>query len=170
MENEEAKPQEETVQPEKSAKKSGKAKKILLIIGGIFILLIVLGSRGGNQSQQATTTSETKETVATPTVREAMKITASELADDFDANQVAAEEKWKGKLVEFSAEISNITETGISFQNVASKDFSLTQISCRIKDKQQLLPLKNGQSVTVRGVVGEQTIGVIDVSQCEIVD
>lgn len=98
-----------------------------------------------------------------------MKITVRELADDFDANQVAAEDKWNGKLVEFSAEISNITDSGLSFSNVASKQFSLAQISCRIKDKSQLLPLKNGETVTVQGRVGTQTIGVIDVSDCVVV-
>lgn len=143
-------------------KKSGKGKKILLIVGGIILLLIILGSKGGNKNQQTSPS-------ASPTpVPAAMKITAKELADDFDANQVAAEEKWKDKLVEFSAEISNITDTGISFYNVATKEFSMTQISCRIKDKQQLLPLKNGQTITVRGTVGDQTIGVIDINQCEV--
>jgi len=146
-------------------------KKILKWLGIGFIVIIVIGvissagKSGTSQKSESTGVTQEKQQVREPTV-----IKAQELADDFDANQVAAEEKWKGKLVEFSAEISNITETGIAFQNVSSKDFSLTQISCRIKDKGQLLPLKNGQSVTVRGVVGEQTIGVIDVNQCEVID
>lgn len=106
-----------------------------------------------------------KETPATPT-----KITARELVDDFDSNQVAAEAKWEGELVEFSAKITNITDRGISFSNIASEDFSLAQISCKIKDKEQLLPIKNDQTITVRGVVGDQTIGVIDLSDCEVIN
>lgn len=78
-------------------------------------------------------------------------------------------QNWGGKYVEFSANVTNITDSGLSFTNIASKDFSLAQISCLIKDKQQVLSLKNGQTVTVRGVVGKQTIGVIDVSDCEVV-
>jgi len=73
-----------------------------------------------------------------------------------------------GKLVQLSAEITNITDTGLSF-SVASKQFSMAQISCRVTDKQQPLALKNGQTVTVKGVVGGQTIGVIDVSNCSVV-
>lgn len=98
-----------------------------------------------------------------------MVITARQLADDFDANQVSAESKWGEKLVEFSAKISNITDNGLSFGNVASKDFSMAQINCRVTDKQQLMPLKNGQTVKVRGIIGKQTIGVIDMTNCEVV-
>lgn len=123
-----------------------------------------------SKSSEGKVISSSTEEAVQPTPTEApIKITAKQLADDFDANQVAAEANWNGKLVEFSAEISNITDYGISFYRVASKEFSLAQISCRIKDKSQLLTLKNGQTVTVRGVVGKQTLGVIDVKDCEVV-
>lgn len=143
-------------------------KKILLIIGVIIIGLIVLaviGGSGTKKSSQLTTTTTDSKVTQIPE-----RISVRDLADDFDTNQVAAEVKWKDKLVEFSAEISNITDTGISFSRIATKQFSLTQISCRIQDKQQLLSLKNDQTVTVRGVVGTQNIGVIDLSKCEVVD
>lgn len=135
-----------------------------LVIIGAIILLGIIGAAGGSKTQTSTT-----QNGATPTPREVVKVTARELADAFDDNQVAAETNWGGKYVEFSAKISNITDTGLSFTSVASKDFSLAQISCKIKDKQQVLSLKNGQTVTVRGIVGKQTIGVIDLSDCEVV-
>jgi hypothetical protein len=136
-------------------------KWALLGIGAI--ILISVFAKGGSKP--------TEQSQATPTEipKEALKITAKELADDFDANQVAAEAKWENKLVEFSATISNITDSGVSFSNVASKEFSMTQVSCKIKDKQQLMSIKNGEKVMVRGVVGKQTIGVIDLNDCEIV-
>ena len=172
MENDEpkveqpAEPQkvEEKVQPTNApVKKSARGKRILLVIGGIILLLIIFGSKGGNKSQQASPS-------ATPTpAPAAMQITAKQLADDFDANQVAAEANWEGKLVEFNAEITNITDTGISFNNIASKQFSLAQISCAVTDKEQLMSLKNGQMVTVQGVVGKQAIGVIDVRDCKVI-
>ena len=145
-------------------------KKVFKWLGIGFVVLIVIGmissagKSGSSQKSGSTGTTQEKQQVQEPTV-----IKASELADDFDANQVAAENKWKGKLVQFSAEITNITETGLSFSKAASKQFSMAQISCRVTDKQQLLSLKNGQTVTVKGVVGGQTIGVIDVSDCSVV-
>lgn len=145
-------------------------KKILKWIAIIFVVLIVIGvvsgsGKSGNNKKTISNDSTQKE----KQIEEPTKITARELADDFESNQVAAENKWKGKLVEFSAVITNITDSGLSFGNVTSKEFSLTQISCRITDKQQLLPLKKEQNVAVRGIVGNQTIGVIDVSDCTVV-
>jgi len=145
-------------------------KKVLKWLGIGFVVLIIIGvvssagKSGNSQKSGSNGTSQEKQQVQEPTV-----IKAQELADDFDANQVAAENKWKGKLVQFSAEVTNITDTGLSFSKVASKEFSMAQISCRVTDKQQLLSLKNGQTVTVKGVVGSQTIGVIDVSECQVV-
>lgn len=145
-------------------------KKLLKWIAIIFIVLIIIGVvSGSGKSGNNQKTVSNENTQKEKQVEEPTKITARELADDFESNQVAAENKWKDKLVEFSAVITNITDSGLSFSNVTSKEFSLTQISCRIKDKQQLLPLKKEQSVTVRGVVGDQTIGVIDVSDCSVV-
>lgn len=148
-------------------------KKLLKIAGIIVVVIIVLGviSSMGKSGDQQTGSSNNGQTEAQEAPKqEAMKITGQELADDFDANQVAAENKWKGKLVEFKAEITNITDSGLSFTKLGSKQFSLTQVSCRIQDKNQLLSLKNGQYVIVQGVIGGQTIGVIDMSQCKVVE
>lgn len=144
------------------------------ILTGLLVLFVIgiigaAGGGGGKNEKSSQPTSQKEEAKETP-VQEPIKINVRELADDFDANQVAAENKWGGKLVEFSAKISNITDSGLSFHDVASKEFSMTQISCRVIDKDQLLSLKNGQIVTVRGIVGKQTIGVIDVNQCEVVE
>ncbi|MCL4397417.1 OB-fold putative lipoprotein [Patescibacteria group bacterium] len=151
-------------------------KKILKIVGGIFLVLIILGVigaiTGGSKKTPTENSGAAKETANTnnaPQAVEPTKIQASELADDFDANQVAAKEKWNGKLVEFTAAVSNITESGLSFTGIASKQFSLTQISCAVTDKQQLMPLKNGQMVTVRGTVGDQMLGVISIKDCSVV-
>lgn len=151
-----------------------------LILTGILVLFIIgivgtVGSGGNKNSGQSTTSGNKNNQAAITTTNEVKvtpapeKISARDLADDFDNNAVAAKDKWMDKFVEFSDQISNITDSGISFSNIASKQFSMTQISCRVQDKQQLLPLKNGQTVTVRGIVGSQTIGVIEIKNCEVV-
>jgi hypothetical protein len=134
------------------------------------ILIIIIIGIFGNSSNKNNSTNQSEElkteASATPTP---ITITARQLADDFDANQVSAEAKWQDKYIEFSAKISNITDLGLSFSSVGSKQFSMTQISCQIKDKQQLMSLTNGQTVKVRGKVGKQTIGVIGVTDCQVI-
>ncbi len=149
--------------------KKHKVLTVILVIVALAIISAATGggkqtnnsNTGGSQNQNSNTQTEQ------PKVAE--KITAAQLADDFDANQVAAETKWKDKYVEFSAAISNINDSGISFHNVGSKEFSMTQISCRITNKSELQTIQNGQQITVRGTVGGQTFGVIDLKDCSIV-
>lgn len=133
----------------------------------IFVVLIVIGMiAGGGKSSN---TNQSGNNQAKEEQKEPQMVTAQQIADDFDGNQVAAESKWNGKLVQFTATVSNITDSGLSFTNVASKQYSITQISCKVSDKQQLLSLKNGESITVKGIIGKQIIGVIDMSDCEVV-
>ena len=144
-------------------------KKFLKWGGIIIIIIIVLaaitGSGKSNNSTNSTGNSEqAQEKPKAPEI-----VTAQQIADDFDGNQVAAEKNWSGKFVQFTATVSNITDSGLSFTNIGSKQFSMTQMSCQVKDPQQLLSLKNGESITVKGIIGKQTIGVIDMSDCEVV-
>jgi len=140
------------------------AKHPVITVILIIVVISIFGSKGNKSNNTSTAETTNEEVNVTP-----IEITAREFADDFDENQVAAEAKWGGKLVKFSAKISNITDYGVSFYDVASKEFSMAQIACRIKDKQQLMDIKNGQIITVQGIVGKQTIGVIDVNNCEII-
>lgn len=134
---------------------------------GVVVLIVIGAIAGGGKSGNNTTSSKGGQAQEQPKTPE--MVTAQQIADDFDGNQVSAENKWNGKLVQFTATVSNITDTGISFTNIASKQFSMAQISCRISDKDQLLSLKNGEAVTVKGVIGKQTIGVIDMNDCSVV-
>ena len=148
-------------------------KKVLKWGGIAFIAFIVIGviaSMGdsGNNSGSSSSNSNNKQQEQVQ-AKEPEIIEVSTLADAFDANQIAAEKEWKDKYVQFSATISNITDSGLSFYNVATKEFSGTQISCRVVDKDQLLSLKNGEIVTVKGTIGSQTIGVIGMNDCEVV-
>lgn len=141
--------------------------KKLLYVNAIILSLLILSV----VSVPAMFVSINREKVqATPKSTQApLEITAGRLADDFDTNAVAAKAKWSGKLVEFSSQISNITSSGISFSNVASKQLSITQIACRTSGTQQLMMLRNGQTITVRGIVADQTMGVIEIKNCVVV-
>lgn len=66
---------------------------------------------------------------ADPTV-----ITVTTMGDDFEANQVAAEKKWGGQYVQFTAPVGNITSSTVTFTDVTTK-FSFTQVSCRFADR-----------------------------------
>ena len=135
----------------------------------IFVGFIVLGVIAGSGSDKKTTDTKNEVTQSAKVQPTPIKVEVNALGDAFDKNQVAAEKEWRGKLVEFSAKVSNITDSGVSFHDVATKEYSGTQISCRVEDKDSLLPISNGETITVRGVVDDQIIGVIGINDCVIV-
>jgi len=145
--------------------------KVLTGIAGLFVLVIVASSMGGaDQPAEATATAATGGDVvaappAVPTV-----VNAKKFGDEYEANQVAAEHKWRGKYVQFTSSVTNINSSSVSFGNVTSKQFSLTQISCRVADESQVINLVKGTKATVRGIVDDdQLMGVITINDCEVV-
>lgn len=145
-----------------------KVFKWIAIVLGVLILISLVSTKG--EKKESTVVETTTTTTKVEDVKVYKQVDINALVDDFEANQVSAEKKWNGQLVKFSATITNITDNGISFTKVGSKDFSMSQVSCHISDKAQLLTIKNGQSVTVQGKVGNQTFGIIDVDDCSLVN
>jgi hypothetical protein len=73
------------------------------------------------------------------------------------------------KYIQFTASVSNINSSGITFGDVTSK-FSFTQVSCHLEDENAVLCLAKGKPATVRGIVDDdQLLGVIRLNQCEVV-
>jgi hypothetical protein len=122
------------------------------------------GASRGTQQRAAPASAPTAPQQTTPTV-----IQVKQMGDDFEANQVAAEKKWGGKYIQFTAEVSNINSSGITFGDVTSK-FSFTQVSCDLEDENAVLSLAKGKPATVRGIVDDdQLLGVISLNQCQVV-
>lgn len=122
------------------------------------------GASSGTQQRSAAASAPTATQKTTPTI-----IQVKQMGDDFEANQVAAEKKWGGKYIRFTAPVSNINSSGISFQDVTS-DFSLTQVSCDVEDESAVLSLVKGKPATVQGIVGDdQLLGVITLDECQVV-
>jgi len=150
-----------------------------LIIG----LLVLMGGLGGMTGSATQAASATVSSPAATAVQRAapvqpaalppsapIVVQAKKFGDEYEANQIAAEHKWAGQFVQFTAPVGNINSSGVSFTDVTSK-FSFTQISCRVSDETQLIPLVKGKSATVRGVVSDdQLMGVISLNECEVVE
>jgi len=157
------------------------------IITGIIIFIIVVGVAGAagdnNSSDPTPTTTQTEQSTSQGKTTEAAKPTAApiqaekielaKLMDAFDENQLAAEEQYKGKLIQVRGKISNIAEdiTGNPYVSLKhpTDAYSLTQLKCVFTDKSAVTALKKDASVTLQGTVKNQTIGVIELKDCSVV-
>jgi len=147
-------------------------KKLIkfLSIGLIsLVVLIVLASSSGENTKQAPSSPKdnNKQT------EEVFEIGLQEFINEFDKNQLAAEEKYKGKLIKLTGYIDNISEDILGSPFIILKPtpqeyYFETQTQCFFEDKAQLTPLENGQKVTIEGRASTQDLGIISVEECNI--
>lgn len=143
-----------------------------LIVG-----IIVLGAIGSGSDKQTadTDTPPSQETTGEDTTKaeqEAPKndnpeitVSAKDLAEAFEANEIKANQDYKGKLAEISGTVSNIGESlGQSYIVLsAEKDFAITEVQCMFKDKAEIEKIANiekGTPVTVIGKIDGKSMNV----------
>lgn len=159
---------------EKKKKNWFKRHPILTVIGAIILIFVIIGAVSGGDNSPTSNTNEAdsgEEQTAAP-----MEVVTTDFIAEFDANQLAAEEKYVGKPVQFTAKINNISEDimGSPFLSLvpenADEYYLGTTIQCVFEEASQLTSLTNGQTVTVKGTAAEQTVGIISVKDCEVVN
>lgn len=143
-----------------------------------FIGLIVIGAIIGSNSDSNDVSPKSESTTKNPESViqvEAVKVNTQEFIAEFDKNQLAAEEKYKGKVVELTAYVDNISEDilgkpFLSLKPVNNEYYFDTSIQCYFKDKSELTSLENGQQVSVQGKVDTQSLGIISIKDCSVTE
>lgn len=89
--------------------------------------------------------------VAAPPVAVAIDVTAKQLFADYDANELGADEKYKGKTLRISGTVSSIGKdiTGTAYVQFAIGD-PVYGVQCMFNDASGLSSLKKGQQLVVR--------------------
>lgn len=110
------------------------------------------------------------ETTQTPCI----EITASELWNEFDKNEVAAEQTYTGKTVRITGVVNNInsSSTLISANVLLECGTYYRSIQCNFyaENEASLANLSIGQTVTIEGICGKIAITNIMVESCKIVE
>lgn len=105
-----------------------------------------------------------------------IEISLDQLKAEYDANQLAADAKYKGKLLKFSAIIRNISKDIVGRPMVSlttrkiRESFDIFSAVCYFKrgEESKLIGLKNEQIVTVIGRNDGMTVGVLSFKDCDI--
>jgi len=142
------------------------------ILTGILALVIIgigsaIGSGGKSSSTQApamATATQTKPVVET------IKVTAVDLAAAYEANEVKADQTYKGKTADITGTVDSV---GVSVGQTyvvlsAGKDFAITSTQCFFSDKTEITKvaeLKKGDKVTIQGVIDGKSMNV-SVNKC----
>jgi hypothetical protein len=103
-------------------------------------------------------------------------VETSDFIEEFDSNQLSAEKKYKGKRLQLTARISNISEDimgtpFLSLEPSSAEDYYMgTTIKCSFKNEDALMAVSNQQVVTVEGMAQEQSLGIISLNDCQILE
>lgn len=139
------------------------------VVLGLFGLFWVIGSL--DPSSFESPTAQTTRTTARPqtTAAPVQSVTASELYADYDANEVAADQKWKGRTVAISGTVENIGRDIVDEPYVTLEGGDFWSVQCFFADESGLAALSSGETVVLIGVVDGMALGTnVIVEDCRI--
>ncbi len=154
---------------------SGGLKAILVII-----LMIAAGSSLGTSapsnpaiaSTSASSTASTVNTTKAP-AQPPIDVSATDLSNAYNDNEVAADAQYKGKVVDVSGTIDTIGKDVLGNPYVALKtgEYSPFEVQCMFSDADEatLANLSSGQVVTLQGTVAGKPLDV-EVDGCSVVN
>jgi len=99
----------------------------------------------------------------------AIKITAVQLFAEYDANEIAADQKYEDKTLEVSGVILRIGKDILDDPFVTLAGNSVWGVQCMFTNDNQVVNLSPGQSITVRGTCDGSLVNVI-LRRCTVVD
>ena len=135
----------------------------------VIVIFALIGSLG--ESDSSGTQSVREEVKEEP----AIMVTAFKMAAEYKENEVAADAKYEGKLVEISGTVDTIGKDALDTPFIAFATENQYEIINRIQcmfgrnDVEALSSVSKGQKITVRGEVSG-ALGNIIVRDCQIVE
>ncbi|MFZ2975405.1 MAG: hypothetical protein WA055_02100 [Candidatus Moraniibacteriota bacterium] len=153
-------------------------KKWWVITIGVIILIGVIGSFGEDTNKKPATQEQgTEKTTAETKLAEPEKIvpqitvTSATLSKEYSENEVAADAKYKGKIIEISGKVTSV-DNGITDNEMIVKlsdgnyDFSGPMCYMKVSEREKVLAFKKGNQVTLIGKGDSATIGSPILKDC----
>lgn len=138
----------------------------------VVILFVISYFIGNNQLENVKTTKPTAEQIKQEAVVEAIKVSATKLSEDYRANEISADAKYKNKIVEVSGLVdaigNDITDT--PFIVLQTKQYSIIdRVQCMFSksDLEALAKVSKDQQITLRGEVSG-LMGNVLIKGCQI--
>lgn len=143
--------------------------KILTALGVLILLSVILAATGDGKTEDASTVGATDSAKN----EEVIVISAYALSQEYDANKVAADAKYKDKVLEMSGVIDEVGKDILDAPYVKLEGINMfagVQCFFSTSDEPLLAELSEGQSITLRGRVSSELIGSVIVKGCKIVE
>lgn len=142
-------------------------------IGGLIVLLIIIAIVSPSGEEETVTPAAPTVTATPAPTPEIIRVTAQELYSAYEANEVAADAKYKGKVIEVSGVVDTIGKDflGTPYVTLTSGGrYEVWGVQCMFsnKDEPQLAQLSKGETVAVRGKCDGYLVNVL-IKKCILV-
>ena len=158
---------------EKAHVSLSKGLKIAVVIILLIIAGVVLPKDQKPTVISATDTQPTTQNNQPQPQQPALKVTAVKLEADYKSNQVAADAKYKGKLVQVTGSVESIGKDIMDTPYITLKgdQYGINNIQCMFSkgDESVLAQVSKGDQLTLQGTVSGDAILNILVNDCQIV-
>ncbi|MHC5038329.1 MAG: OB-fold protein [Planctomycetota bacterium] len=131
----------------------------ILALGALVFLAFGSGKSETSIEEEVKKASSEKPAEGKP----ALTVSAAQLFKDYEENEVAADEKYKGKILQVSGEVSDIGKDIMDKMYVNLKTENMfMHVQCYFSDKHKdkLKTMKKGQQVTIKGKCDGKLMGV----------
>lgn len=145
-------------------------KKVLKWIGGIFVVLVIIGMITGGDEKSGKESGSSEEPAKA--AREVVKLSAGELFKSYDENEVATDERLKGKDIQVSGTIQAIDKD--AFDNIiinfrTSNEFMPARMKMNDSEKSTAISLKKGAKSIIQCQKMSRIVGTPYGSNCVFV-
>ena len=162
--------------------------KVLTVICGLVIIGALGSVTGGNSNNKISDSKQTSVSVEDSDSKQTsvsnensnkkqmepeLSISATELINAYNENEVKADKMYKGKIIEVNGIVDGIDSDMDDKAVVRLSDgdeFSIYTVSCSIDDENQdkACELKKGENVTIIGKADGEVIGMPFIKDCKI--
>lgn len=149
------------------------SNKVILMIVGLFalaslVVILAISAVFVGYSPGRPSTSASSTDTSTP-----IAVTAPVLVADYEANEIAADRKYKGQILEITGVVDSIGKDILDSMYVtldSDERFGITNVQCFFDKSEEtnLAALSKGRSLTVRGRC-DGKFGNVLIKDCEIV-
>lgn len=168
---------------------------LICVFGGLIVLgvfVAIFGEPTNNNSSSSSSSisdssvpasgsdssSEESSSESSESQEDVIKVSAYDLYAEYDANEAAAEQKYKGKLLEITGTVDDVSRDILDdlYVTLESSDdkYSLSSVQCYLDEKDEstmtkVTSLSKGDTVTIRGYVDSMLFN-LSVKKCIIVE
>lgn len=148
---------------------------VLIVVIGVIPMVVGCGTDDPAKTGSDTAATAATEEETTKAEEKTLSISAKELFEAYDDNEVKADEKYKGKMMKISGTISDIgkdimDESYITLKS-SSSSYEVLSVQCMFSDEteaKKLGDLKKGDKVKIIGECDGVTINVL-IKDCKII-